>query len=242
MRASPSFSAAVLTALLSVVAAGCAAAAEDPAPGGSTAAPAGSGAPTNLGDDAAPPEADAGAPSEADAAPTPPAYPAAPFGKTKGKVFPDLAIEGYRDGTGDWTPIAMSDYYDPDGARGVRAVYVLIVAQWCSVCMQEAAQLPKEYAAKWKGRGAKFVMALAQDRSGKSPSKTTVDQWKSSFPAINFDLVVDPTSSFLPPASTGFPTCLLIDPKTMKVLEVMPGVTSDGSIPGLDELLTRNGG
>jgi hypothetical protein len=195
-----------------------------------------------------PPEGeDAGSPGDSppeseDAAPAPPAYPDGPYAKTKGKTYPDVPLAGYHEGKGEWTSISMSDYFDSDGSKGVNAIYVLIVAQWCSVCMQEAAQLPALYDERWKGRGAKFVMAMAQDRSGKSPTKATVDQWKAAYPQIDFELVLDAKASTLPPSYTGFPTALLIDPRTMRVLDVFNGVTSDGSIPGLEALLTRNGG
>ncbi len=59
-----------------------------------------------------------------------PAYPAGPYGKTRGAVIPNLSWEGYRNGTGDWTTITLGDYYDPDGSRGVTAIKVNLTAQW----------------------------------------------------------------------------------------------------------------
>ena len=57
-------------------------------------------------------------------------YPAPPYGKTEGKVIPNLVFKGYRDGAGDWTDIAMGDYYDPDGKRGITAIKIEMAAAW----------------------------------------------------------------------------------------------------------------
>jgi hypothetical protein len=168
------------------------------------------------------------------------AYPEGPYGKAAGDVFPDVTFDGYRDGTGEWTALHMLDYFDPNGDKGIRAVYVVVAAQWCGVCQQEAARLPKTYPA-WKERGARFLMVLGQDNTNKPATQLTVDAWQMRF-KLPFDVGADPKLSFLPIGATGFPTCYVIDPRTMKVVKMLPGITSDGSIPGLDTVLKRNGG
>ncbi len=176
-----------------------------------------------------------------DPTPAAPTYPEGPFGNEQGRIFPDLTFQGYRDGKGAWVDLAMHDYFDPDGSKGVRAIYILIVAQWCSVCQSEARRTPSTYD-KYRAKGARFLMLLEQDVSRKPATKLTVDQWHSTFSTIDFDLGADPKALAMPASSTGFPTCLLIDPRTMKVVKNIPGVTTDGSIPGLDALIARNGG
>jgi len=170
-----------------------------------------------------------------------PTYPDGPYGNEQGRIFPDLTFPGYRDGKGEWVDMAMHDSYDPDGSKGVTAVYILIVAQWCGVCQSEARALPSIYPA-YKEKGARFIMVLEQDNARKPATKLTIDQWKSSFKTINFDLGLDAKALAMPASSTGFPTCLLIDPRTMKIVKNIPGVTSDGSIPGIDALIKKNGG
>jgi hypothetical protein len=211
-------------ALLAAAALGCGAAPSSNDPGTTTADPP----PSN---EETPPTVD-----------EPPAleYPSGPYGKAQGNVFPDVAFEGYRDGDGEWTTLHMLDLFDPDGAKGVRGIYVVVAAQWCGVCQQEAMRLPKSYPA-WKGRGARFLMVLGQDNARKPALQSTVDAWQSRF-HLPFDVGADPKLEFLPPGATGFPTCYVIDPRTMKIVRVLPGVTSDGSIPGLDAVIKRNGG
>jgi len=63
--------------------------------------------------------------------PTPSAdYPAGPYGKKVGDVIPNFSWKGYRNGVGDYTDIALLDYYDPDGKKGVRALKLNIAAVW----------------------------------------------------------------------------------------------------------------
>jgi hypothetical protein len=57
-------------------------------------------------------------------------YPEGPYGKALGNVIPNLAWEGYRDGTGEWTNISLLDYYDPDGTRGINAIKIGGAALW----------------------------------------------------------------------------------------------------------------
>ena len=99
---------------------GCAAGAEDPPM--TTAA-----GETGTDEDGAPID-DTGAVEE-DTAP-PLEYPAGPYGKAVGSVMPNIAWEGYRDGTGEWTKITLLDYFDPDGSRGIRAIKIGAAALW----------------------------------------------------------------------------------------------------------------
>jgi len=73
------------------------------------------------GTDSTPPE---------DTAKPPLDYPAGPYGKAVGNVVQNLKWMGYRDGTGAWGEIALLDYYDPDGSRGITAIKVNLAAVW----------------------------------------------------------------------------------------------------------------
>lgn len=172
--------------------------------------------------------------------PAPLAYPDAPHGKVQGAVFPNVEFEGYRDGVGEWTKLSMLDYFDPTGEKGITAIYIVVAAQWCGVCQQEAARLPRSYPSL-KERGARVLMVLGQDTGSKPATQSTVDAWQTRF-KLPFDVGADPELEFLPPGATGFPTCYVVDPRTMKITRVLPGITADGSIPGLDALIKRNGG
>ena len=172
-------------------------------------------------------------------------YPVGPFGMKVGNTFPNLALDGYRDGKGEWTTLTLKDYYDPDASHGIRGLYLTISAPWCAGCVAEAKVLPGEYASKYRELGAKLLTALAQDASSKPATRNTVDTWVSTY-KINFDIVADPTLSTAPKDASGggsiaLPYNYVIDPRTMKIVHINSGpFFTGGAIPGLDELLAKN--
>ncbi|HEY2516425.1 MAG TPA: hypothetical protein VGI39_36395, partial [Polyangiaceae bacterium] len=66
------------------------------------------------------------------------AYPAGPYGFNVGDVIANSSFMGYRNGAGAWTSLQISDYYDPTGSRGIRALYVTLGEVGCGACVQEA--------------------------------------------------------------------------------------------------------
>lgn len=163
--------------------------------------------------------------------PTPPPYPDGPYDFKNNSVFPNLTLKGYKDAAGEWTDISMADYYDPDGSRGITAIYLVVAAQWCPPCDEEASHLPIWWSRDFKDRGAKFVSFVIQ--TGASPPKpatqATVDQWIKAGPrykhALNFDIAADPTSSSLPKTgSVGLPHNYIINPRTMRIFRVLDGI------------------
>ena len=98
------------------------------------------------------------------------------------------------------------------------------------------------YTSKYKSRGAKFLNALIENTSSGPATQSTVDSWVSAF-KINFDVAADPSRALLPSGGIALPHQCLIDPRTMKVVKVWEGADpSASSVPGLDALLTTNGG
>ena len=208
------------------------------------------------GDDAAPPpppatdsgvrpEADGGAPDSGavkDATPPPTGdYPAGPYGYATGSTFPNVSFSGYRDGAGAWISIAMSDYYDPTGARGINALFLDVSASWCGACRDEAGDLAT-MATKYAPRGGKILTALIENESSGPATQSTVDDWKTSF-SVNFDIVADGKSDTLGPGGVGLPHNYVIDPRTMKILKIVEGSSGGTTLPGgFDSLLTKNGG
>src|SRR5215468_5049038 len=71
-------------------------------------------------DSGTPPLEDTGAAEETPPVDTAPAYPDGPYDYLhKGDVFPNIHFQGYRDGVGAWTDFTMSDFWDPDGSKGI---------------------------------------------------------------------------------------------------------------------------
>jgi len=219
---------------------------EEPAP-----PPPPSSEPKDAGGAPPPPAADSGGgappPPAADsgggAPPPPPAtdYPTGPYGLSVGYVVPNVSLSGYRDATGAWTAISLGEYYDPTGARGVRALLITSSAAWCGPCREEAKDLVDMYSATYKARGAKFLTAMIQDSSSNPAKQSTVDAW-ITYAGTNFDIVADPSQKLIK-SGASLPFNFVVDPRTMKVVKswsgAEPGATS---IPAVDTVLTKNGG
>jgi thiol-disulfide isomerase/thioredoxin len=207
----------------------------------STPAPAGEPGPSEPAADATPTE---------DAPPVELPYPEGPYGLEGQKVFPPIKFKAYREGTGEFTEIDMREYYDPDGTKGIYALGVLVIAEWCTYCRHEAPQLPRLFAEKYKPRGAKFVQILVQDKDGEPADQTTADRWVRSFKPT-FDFGIDPEERSVERKVVQgretllFPTSYAINTRDMKIFKVQAGsVPIDvklESIAGLTTVLNRNG-
>ncbi|MEO7094913.1 MAG: redoxin domain-containing protein [Polyangiales bacterium] len=150
-------------------------------------------------------------------------YPAGPYGLAVGQTFPNLALQGYRDAQGEWTSLSMLDHYDPDGARGITGIYLVLAAQWCGPCNLEARVLSGYFEKDYRDRGAHFLTAVVQDGAHKPATRATVDQWIEAHHIV-FDIASDPTQSAAPKGTYGLPYNYVINPRTMKVIRIIPGV------------------
>jgi len=167
-------------------------------------------------------------------------YPEGPYGLGRGNVFPNLKFKGYHDGTGAWTDIQMSDYYDPDGSRGINAIYITVSAEWCPVCKEDAHVLPLWYSSHYKPRGARFITSILQSVDRTAPTKAAVDAWVKAY-APNFDIVSDETEATFPKTFMALPVNFEIDPRTMTVFRSFNnGFQFTRGVPGLDLLLDQN--
>jgi len=191
-------------------------------------------------EDVTPPEEDTDPPPEADPPPST-EYPSGPYGKSVGATFPNLSWSGYKDSAGAWTTITMNDYFDPDGSKGVRAVLIEMSAVWCGVCQSEAARFSPTYSS-WKSKGARFATLMVQNLSRGPATQADVDLWVSKF-KTSWDVVADPAMSLAPPTggSIGLPYNIILDPRTMKIVQIIQG---DGSAVDstMNSLIKKNGG
>ncbi|MGZ3455418.1 MAG: peroxiredoxin family protein [Polyangiales bacterium] len=191
-----------------------------------------------------PPSDDSGAPKPpSDTGPVDPgptgAYPSGPYAIATGSTYPNVSLNGYKDGAGAWTTIAASDYYDPTGSRGIKAVLVVVSAAWCGPCQEEAKEMPS-YKAKYAPQGIRFLEVVIENLTGDPASQPTIDSWKK-MASLDVDVAADPSKNACPKGSIGLPFNTLIDAKTMKVIETWSGAdTGTGSISAVDDFLASH--
>jgi hypothetical protein len=211
---------------------------------------------SSTGDDAATTTSGGDDASTADVSETaaPPAYPAGPYGVTIRKVFPNATFKVYAgpsdlskvtDTTVPMVDLHMSDYYDPDGSKGITAIYLDSSAVWCPHCKSEAHAMPNAYRYNYQARGVRFITVMVQGdvnaagnatlpvqesdavnwiKNYKSNYATGIDPWYTSFIYPTPTTAADLDKALAAAGSTiGFPNNLVIDPRTMKVFRVIAG-------------------
>jgi hypothetical protein len=149
-------------------------------------------------------------------------YPAGPYGITVGSTIdPSLTWQGYLVGATSPTTIKITDYYDPDGSKGINALVLDTSAQWCIACQGEAAQIPgwvsstAPNAGNWNGLGVRVLTLVVQTNANEPASIQTALQWRTQYSLASvLDVVADPNASF---TTNVFPLNLLVDPRTMKI-------------------------
>jgi hypothetical protein len=154
-------------------------------------------------------------------------YPAGPYGTAVGDVIdPSLSWQGYvEDGTQAAT-VGVKEYYDCDGTRGVTALLLDESATWCVNCVNEAHQIGPEEAA-WESQGVHVVTLMAQDQQTDPATLGTALSWRNEYALTSGAVCADPQWTLklwggAGPSGNGFPTNILIDPRTMKIVSIQP--------------------
>ena len=170
-------------------------------------------------------------------------YPAGPYEAIAGAVFPPLSLAGFPDGSTTWGTLSMREYFDPDGAKGVRGVVVIVAAEWCEVCKGEARWEPNAYLTNYRAKGARFITPLVQDVNHKPATRATATTWRDVF-SIPYAVAIDPDLATLPKGlgALKLPYVFVIDPRTMRVEHVYSAAQPPPTLPALDTVLARNAG
>jgi AhpC/TSA family len=238
-QARPGAKTAWLVATLAVSAACSSAPIEDPeadaASGGSTAS---AGAPSVI------PGTGAGA-GTSTTAPTPTAagptyekvdYPAGPYGVGVHATLENFAFLGWHDPVAanyDQTKLEtvhLSEYYNPDGRSNVKLIWINASAVWCSVCRAEMADIKNNGVhAAFAPKGVQLIVTLFEDNKYGPAKPLDLHNWGSTAAhAIDFPLLLDPgfkLGAFF--TSDATPLNMLVDAKTMKVIDATMGYSSD---------------
>jgi hypothetical protein len=160
------------------------------------------------------------------------AYPSGPYGVTNGSVIADISWEGWRNPVeaafdpSAFETIALSDYYDPDGTKGYRAIVVNASARWCSICKMEQKHIREERDI-WGPKGVVFLGTIFEDAATKPAQPSDLVAWANTY-QVDWVLVLDPTnklSLFFDRAAS--PMNMIIDARTMKIRDVITGLPEE---------------
>lgn len=197
-----------------------------------------------------------------------PAYPAGPYGTTKGSTVASYQLMGYQNAQVDHLatkPIRLADFYNPhaddpgyapatpadddrlfpagsiygSGAPKPTTLSITISSLWCGACKKEAKMvLPAKYLA-YKPLGGEFLVQLDDGPApGRSAASQDLTVWTTQF-HVNYPATIDPGRQLdaLFVASV-YPANIIINTRTMKIVEVVPGIPEDGYWTTFEATLT----
>lgn len=186
----------------------------------------------------------------AGSAPTPPAgdpntpagdyrkrtYPAGPYGTGLGATIEDYSFLGWHDPVAvdydvdQLEEVSLSEFYDPDGTKDIKLIWINASAVWCSVCRTEMKDIKNNgVRAEFGPKGVQLLVTLFEDKNTGPAKPLDLRNWgKADAHAIDFPLVLDPgfkLGAFF--TSDATPLNMLVDARTMKIVDATMGYSLD---------------
>jgi hypothetical protein len=175
-------------------------------------------------------------------------YPAGPYGTGIGATLENYAFLGWRDPLGAGydlsrlEPVYLADFYNPDQRTGTRYLWINASAVWCSVCRAEMADIKNNgVSAAFAPKGVQLIGTLFEDNNSGPATPLDLKRWgETPAHSIDFPLLLDPgfkLGAFF--TSDATPLNLLVDARTMRVVDATMGYSAD-YWQRLDRLLAKN--
>jgi hypothetical protein len=173
-----------------------------------------------------------------------PGYPAGPYGTEPGSVVRNACFRGFvaPEATAldesELEPVSLADFHDraPDLETPVKVLLFNTAALWCVACQIEHQTLPQHYR-ELSPRGLQVVTAVFQDERYEPADFSDLKVWIETF-RTNFPIVLDPGYSFgLYASAESAPLNLVVDPKTMTILDKFVGDQPAVMWPYIESLL-----
>jgi hypothetical protein len=158
------------------------------------------------------------------------AYPMGTVGTTLGSlVNSNLTWQGFPEGADQATTIRITDYLDCDGSRGINALLVDTSATWCEACQVEAKTFDAKIANGWQQKGIHVLTLMVENAASQPATLQTAQQWKQTY-QLTTAVAADPGYSFVGSSSSiGLPLEVVVDPRTMKIVDREEGYSGDYS-------------
>jgi hypothetical protein len=174
-------------------------------------------------------------------------YPPGPYGTARGAVIENLQFLGWHSPLAagyqatTMGAVGLSDFYDPDGQKGIELLLINAVAVWCSVCRTEYADIVNnQLYEQLQPRGVEFLGVLFEDNNADPARYVDMESWSSAY-GVSFPFVLDPgfkTGVYFDRSAT--PMNMLVDARTMQVLQVITGY-DPALYEEVDAILTERG-
>jgi hypothetical protein len=156
-------------------------------------------------------------------------YPAGAYGIDQGTtVDPTLVWQGFPAGAQQPSAIAVTQYFDCNGANGINALLIDVSATWCGACQTEAMDIAQLAGTTWSAEGIRVLTLMIEDDTQNPATIDTAKQWRDAFGLTSSAVAADPNATFVPP-SAGLPMQVVVDPRTMKIVFVDQGYSGDYS-------------
>lgn len=176
-------------------------------------------------------------------------YPAGPYGTDQGSIVENYELLGWKApasvgyDTNQMDTVRFSDFYDPDGSKGLKAIFLNSSAVWCSVCKAEYAWMKNDGTwGKYNPQGVIFISSLFEDASNPPKPATPLNlmNWGTQY-GVEFPMMLDPGfkfGRFFTADAT--PMNLVIDPRTMRIEAKILGGDILGVLAQVDALVAKN--
>jgi thiol-disulfide isomerase/thioredoxin len=171
-------------------------------------------------------------------------YPEGPYGKEPGSVLADVTFQAFLPNAPKQQlgQIALHDFFDPDGSRGINALVIISSAEWCGACMAEAMTLESKIKSKWGADGVQVIELIIEDtqmRRDMASVEAAADRWRAKFSLTDMIVGLDPAFTYAHSGTNGLPLNVLVDPRTMTMVVRQDG--AGGTIETkLSSLVAKN--
>ncbi len=163
------------------------------------------------------------------------AYPAGPYGTTEGAIIANVELVGWNNPTEskydaeNAERIQLSDFYDPDGEKGIKVILINSGAVWCPPCNGEyrgdfGPSLPAIFD-ELQPEGAMVLGTIFEDANNPpNPAKyVNMEAWAKRY-KVPFPFAVDPSHKLGKYFSIdAVPMNMFVNARTMEILAVESG-------------------
>jgi hypothetical protein len=101
------------------------------------------------------------------------AYPAGPYGLDALKIIDNFAFMGFRDGGDPFTELDLNDFYDPDGAKNIKALFITLGWNGCPASVRLATRM-NTWDTQYRSQGSSSREGPSRfgDRPGRGQCRT----------------------------------------------------------------------